>query len=178
MGIFLQWILPPIILIITLVVTIQLPASELTQVIAPLLVGIIMFTLKSFLGIPNIRINIKSPNISYFCVQEFSRDDKWIRFNTNSQIVNDSATGVGEISNLILRISHNGRDIDAPVLRVTGEKDIIGFRFAPHSVYSGQISFETTLRISDINEMQNKNAEIRLSAIGQGLKKYKVILSK
>jgi hypothetical protein len=178
MGMFLQWIVPALILVVVLIATFFIPANQLVQVLAPLLVGVVMFTLKSFLGIPNITIKTKSSNITYVCIQEFSKDDKWIRFNTSLQIVNDSATGEGEISNLILKIFRNGKDIDVPVLRRKNDQDIIGFRFAPHSVFPEEIAFETTLRISDLNELQNKNAEIHLYAVGQGAKRYKFVLSK
>ncbi len=176
MTIFLQWVLPILVLISSVVATYLLPPSQQTQVVAPLLVGIIMFILKSFLVIPNIELCIKDRTVTYYVVQDFPTS-KWVHFESESEIINSSATGTGEISSLTLRIVVSEKIISIPVY--TTDPNIIGFRFNPHSVFpSKRIKFETTLPTEIIDSLWNSDAKIVMKAVGQGLKQYKIILKK
>jgi len=66
MSIFLQWILPFLILIASLITTIVLTPTQPTQVITPILVGVIMFTLKSFLGMPDVILRMPTAEMEHY----------------------------------------------------------------------------------------------------------------
>lgn len=134
-----------------------------------------MFTLKSFLGMPDVVLRIPTGEIKYLCDAYYG---EVIRFQIITTLVNRSATGAGELCEITLKIPlGNSQYLDVPVIR--GKPDIIGFRFEPHGVFPDKmLLFETAQVPVNLGDLLGKKAEIYLNVIGQGIKRYNVTITK
>lgn len=170
MRIFLQWIVPIIVLIASLIVTIQLTPTQKTQVITPLLAGVIIFSLKSFQGMPDVILQMSSTEMTYLRPGYGGE----MRFHIRAMLVNRSATGTGELRGITLKIPlGNLQYLDIPVMR--GEPDITGFRFQSHGVFPDKmLAFETAQLPTNLVDLSGQKAEIHLDVVGQRMKKYKI----
>ena len=169
MAIFLQWILPCLILFVIMIISYFSPVSNVTPVLYSLFVGIVMLTLKSLLGLPDVVIENLNKKVACYPVSK----EEILCFTTGT-VVNKSATGEGELKSLKLRVFVAGKEyIDIPIER--GEPDVIGFRLRTHGVIpSNYLYFRCLIRTMSLENICDKFAEIRLEVVGQGIKAYKV----
>jgi hypothetical protein len=174
MGFFLQWIVPLLILIASLIITLLLPVDKQTQVAAPLVVGIFMFVLNSLLRVPDVVIADLKKRVSYL------DDSNSLKFTVRGQLVNRSSTGFGDLKSIYLRIPlSNGEILDIEPMR--SEQNLIGYRFNPHGVWADKwLQFERygMPRGMTLDDLVNRDAQIILNVVGQSSKKYQVHITK
>lgn len=170
MGLFLQWGLPIIVLLISLIATVILPVERTIQVIAPLSVGIIIWILNRFLAVPNVVIEDLGKDVAYH-ISLGNLFNFWVP----GVIINHSYTGAGEIRDITLRIFVENSPVDVPILG--GEPDFIGYRLLPNGCFPGkQFQFESRLNLSG-KSISGKNAEVRLRVVGQESRVYRTKIS-
>jgi hypothetical protein len=173
MNKFLRYLPEIIVLALAALITWQLPEDKRVQIVAPVIVGIIMFSLNSILGRPNVIIEGLSGEI--FCSVSGNGLSCW----TSGMIVNNSQTGEGEIKELtLIIILENSKHLDIAARH--GDPDIIGFRVKPNGIFPDKIlQFESSLVSSDMKDIiKGKPAQIRLGVVGQGIKQYKSQMAK
>lgn len=166
MHIFLHYGIPIIILAVAIIVAYFIPTYQPIQIIiAALLGGVPMWLLNNLLHRPNVVIEGLGQEVDY---------ELWrgiLMCSTNGIIISKSPTGIGALKSLVLRIFVSDEvQLDIPL----SEPNIVGHKFEGcERLPANRLKF-THLDIPiEANQIVGKPAEIRLSVIGQGLKRYR-----
>jgi hypothetical protein len=160
---------PVIILATSFLITFFLPEDKRIQIFAPLVVGILMFSIRSLLGLPDVVIEDLGKEATYSLIGGF------VKLSIKGRLKNKSATGTGDIESLILRIiSKSGETINA---RPERGMPSTGYRLNTHGNSGYECLYFEANPVQGIKDIAGQPAKILLKVNGQSLKIYKIVIA-